>query len=586
MKLQDQIQPHRSKNFVCRGGRKNSPCVSVANPEYAKMLSFSKYLRILFSGLLLSLTLSIIILSSVPPVSRDALTHHLAVPKLYLKHGGIYEIPSLIFSYYPMNLDLLYIIPLYFGNDIVPKFIHFSFALLTAWLIFGYLRKRINTLYALLGALFFLSLPVIVKLSTTVYVDLGLIFFSTASLICLFKWIENDFKLKYLIISAIFCGLALGTKYNGLIVLFLLTLFVPFIYSRTTQNRTSKPYMAIWYGAVFMIVALLIFSPWMTRNYIWTNNPVFPFYDNWFNPGEAGSTAGSAGFTGHFVMRKVIFNESWWETALIPVRIFFQGQDGNPKYFDGRLSPFLFFLPFFAFFHIRRSPPVLRTEKNILLAFVILFLSFAFFKTDMRTRYIAPIIPPLVILSILGLREINEIISNRCFATSRKVWRGFVSLAVSLMICLNAAYIIGEFRYVQPISYINGSVGRDEYIERYRPEYSAIKFANKHLLDNARILCVFLGNRGYYNDREILFDKNQNMFKRIVKNADSPERISLDLDKAGITHLLIRYDLFNNWSNNNFDTKEKGILSIFFKEHVSPLFSKGGYGLFRLEKHG
>ena len=72
--------------------------------------------------------LAILVLASVPPVDRDALTHHLAVPKLYLKHGGIYAIPAIPFSYYPMNLDLLYLIPLYFGNDIIPKYIHFAFA--------------------------------------------------------------------------------------------------------------------------------------------------------------------------------------------------------------------------------------------------------------------------------------------------------------------------------------------------------------------------------------------------------------------------------------------------------------------------
>ena len=66
-------------------------------------------------------------LASVPPTSRDALTHHLAVPKLYLQHGGIYEIPWLEFSYYPMNLDLLYMIPLAFGNDIIPKVFTFFF---------------------------------------------------------------------------------------------------------------------------------------------------------------------------------------------------------------------------------------------------------------------------------------------------------------------------------------------------------------------------------------------------------------------------------------------------------------------------
>ena len=131
--------------------------------------------------LLAVLVTGIVVLASVPPVSRDALIHHLAIPKLYLKHGGIYEIPGARWSYYPMNLDLLYLIPLYFGNDIIPKYIHFAFALLTALLIFRYLKKRLAVIYALLGVMVFLSLPVIIKLSITAYVDLGLIFFSTAS---------------------------------------------------------------------------------------------------------------------------------------------------------------------------------------------------------------------------------------------------------------------------------------------------------------------------------------------------------------------------------------------------------------------
>ena len=89
------------------------------------------FIKALLITLLAVLVVSIVILSCVPPVSKDALVHHLAVPKLYLKHGGMYEIPFMPFSYYPMNLDLIYLIPLYFGNDILPKFIHFSFALLT-----------------------------------------------------------------------------------------------------------------------------------------------------------------------------------------------------------------------------------------------------------------------------------------------------------------------------------------------------------------------------------------------------------------------------------------------------------------------
>ena len=166
--------------------------------------------------------------------------HHLTVPKLYIEHGGIHEIPDMVFSYYPMNLDLLYMVPLYFGNDIIPKFIHFAFALLTAFFIFRYLQKRAGENYGILGTVLFLSVPIIIKLSTTVYVDLGLIFFSFASILYVIEWIESDFRWKYLIISAIFCGLGLGTKYNGLIIVFLLTLFIPLFFSRFSQNRKNS----------------------------------------------------------------------------------------------------------------------------------------------------------------------------------------------------------------------------------------------------------------------------------------------------------------------------------------------------------
>jgi len=58
---------------------------------------------VLATAVLLSMILvaAIAVLASVPPVSRDALVHHLAVPKLWLEHGSIYEMPGMEFSYYP-----------------------------------------------------------------------------------------------------------------------------------------------------------------------------------------------------------------------------------------------------------------------------------------------------------------------------------------------------------------------------------------------------------------------------------------------------------------------------------------------------
>jgi len=570
-----------------------------------------RYVKFVLFLLIAALIGSIIILASVPPVSRDALTHHLVVPKLYLNHGGIYEIPTIIFSYYPMNLDLLYMVPLYWGNDIIPKFIHFVFALLTAGLIFNYLKQRTDRVWALCGALFFLSLPVIVKLSITVYVDLGLVFFSTAAILMLMRWLEGRFQINFLLLAAICCGLALGTKYNGLIVLFLLTVFIPLAYISKSKNllNLNKPeykagfvkmqVKAVGYGALFCAVALLVFSPWMLRNYAWKGNPVYPLYRHVFNrqhimvadpvngEDEIGSrpehnpkSKSTVTKWSPFAIRKLVYNEPWWAIALIPVRIFFQGQDDNPKYFDGQLNPFLFLLPFFAFFRIKNNPAVFRTEKKIWALFSILFILYAYFQTDMRIRYIAPVIPPLVILATLGLQQLTTALAGRWSQRNKGMLAGVIFIMVAAILIVNLSYIVKQFDYVAPFSYIGQKIDRDAYIARYRPEHTVYRYANKHLPDKVKILGLFLGNRRYYCDRDLRFGNN--LFRQIIKGADSATTTLAQLQKRGFTHVLIRFDLFNRWAAKQFDDNEKKILAAFTRAYLNSLISADGYGLFEL----
>jgi hypothetical protein len=577
--------------------------------------SHQKSFKIGLVSLLSVLIFAVGFLAWVPPVSRDALTHHLVVPKLYLQHGGIYEIPSIVFSYYPMNLDLLYMIPLYFGNDIAPKYIHFLFALLTAVLIFYYLQKRLGSQWGLFGALFFLSLPLIVKLSISIYVDLGLIFFSTAALVSLLKWIESRLQLKFFIISAISCGLALGTKYNGLIVLFLLTIFIPFIYisyskkdssTNTSANRATPIRLqlkAVGFGALFAAIALMVFSPWMIRNYVWKTNPIYPLYDNLFNraisvppnthydrqdpkPDRVSQQASEANLTrwSSFAIRKVIYGESWWKIAFIPVRIFFQGQDDNPRYFDGKLNPFLFFLPFLAFIHLNKDPAPLRFEKKIFIFFAILFLLYAFSMSSIRIRYVAPIIPPLVILATLGLHQLTTMVTNRIKTQPAWIGSGFVMFMITIILALNASYIWNQFRHVDPLSYISGRMSRDAYIAKYRPEYSIYQYVNRHLPENAKLLGLFLGNRLYYSERDLIFGVSE--FKKIVNSADSEKKFLKELREKGFTHLIIRFDLFNQWANKQFDDRKKELIKLFFVGHVRPILSRDGYGLFELNSIG
>ena len=187
-----------------------------------------------------------VLLCLMPPVSRDALIHHLAIPKLWIRHGGFFETPWADFSYFPMNVDLLYLVPLLFGNDRVPAFIHLLFGWGTGYLVYRYLKNHAGRVWGLLGLLVFVSTPMVIRLSITAYVDLGMIFFTTASVLSYLRWRDGGYEdVKWLLLAAVCMGLAAGTKYNALISWLFLGGAVCFLYARDT----GKQLQAIRWGA-------------------------------------------------------------------------------------------------------------------------------------------------------------------------------------------------------------------------------------------------------------------------------------------------------------------------------------------------
>lgn len=536
--------------------------------------------------LLISLTIliiSIVFLSLVPPVSKDALVHHLALPKLYLKHGGIFEIPFMDFSYYPMNLDLLYMIPLYFGNDIVPKFIHFGFGLLSAFLVYYYLKTRTSILYGLLGALLFLSTPIIFKLSNSVYVDLGEIFFSFGSLFFILEWPRKELKLRYLIMAGVMCGLALGTKYTGLVTLLILCLSVPYIYSRNNRGKKTGFVKPASSGLLFLLISLIVFSPWAIRNYHWKGNPVYPLYKKVFNPPKTVQNSSTYDNLhqkqnrGFFTYRSIIYDEPGWYIALLPVRIFLEGEDGKPQFFDGKLNPFLLVLPFFAFIRIKQDSGYLKIEKTVLLGFSVLFFCFALFSAVLRIRYISPIIPPLIILSIFGIHNLFKVFLSFHSLKVRKLGIAIFVCLMIFMFFLNAQYIVTQFNYVKPVSYLNGNLNRGEYISKYRPEYAAIEYINQNTENRSKIYFIFIGKRGYYCDRDYIF--NINIIKRLINSSKSPEDIAIGLRRQGLSHIFIYYRLFDKWLKDNYTEEKVFMTQQFFRESLSTLFVKNGFGV-------
>lgn len=277
-----------------------------------------------------------------------------------------------------------------------------------------------------------------------------------------------------------------------------------------------------------------------------------------------------------------MYHESWWEIVLVPFRIFFEGRDNSHQYFDGRLNPALLLLPLFSFFASGKDSDITKrkNEKIIFAGFSILFILLVFFRTSMRIRYIAPAIPCLVILSIYGVKNIFLIIDRHVTGKARNVITGLSVAAVLIFFSLNAVYISDQFRTVMPFQYVSGKISKDQYIEKFRPEYAVIQHANVFLPPDARILSLFIGGREYYSDRKMSFDID--LFQSSIRNSVSPEKIRSNLIDSGFSHLLIRFDMFDNWCNHNLDQKEIQMVTRLLSDRNLLLYAKNGHGLYKL----
>lgn len=506
-----------------------------------------------------------ILLNLTPPISRDALIHHLAVPKLWLKHGGFYETPWANYSYYPMNINLLYLICLYFKNDIAPKFIHMAFGLGTGWLIFGYIRQRLDSNWGLLGMLIFISTPIVIWLSTSAYIDLGMTFFTTGSVLALVKWRDSEFKrFKWILISSVCMGVAIGSKYNALIAWVIVNLMVVQVYARNTHKQLA----ALKYGLIFFVITAAVALPWYLKNYLLTANPFYPLFESFFKsiPHETmgeivyRQAAEQTGRLSFFRLREIAYGETFWETLLIPLRMFFQGDDTNYRYFQGVLNPIL--IVFTPFIVLNKSN---ARDKSLFVIFTVFFIIVSYFTTLQQVRYILPTLPFLAILAAMGLKDLTDRLKSETlfsflrFPNTVKLYAPTILIAVVVvLLSVNGLYLKNRLSIINPWPYVIGKETKDGFLKRHLLHYDAVKFINSHLPDDAVIYELFLGRRGYYLDRSY---KNEPSFgmdtiRKMVNRSTGEEEFREYIRSMGVTHILMRTGLVDNYLKNNFSKEE------------------------------
>jgi hypothetical protein len=366
---------------------------------------------------------------------------------------------------------------------------------------------------------------------------------------------------------------------------------VMFSYVRDTKRQLS----ALQYGLLFFIITILVASPWYLKNYLQTGNPFYPLFNSFIKllhhppvqealNGQAIEKTGKISF---FKMREVMYGESFWETLLIPIRMFFQGKDNSYKYFQGSLNPILIiFLPF-AFLNKRYGK-----DNIIFVCFTVIFLFMAYFLTAKQVRYILPVLPFLAIIAVVGIKEILDKLKERSLFSSlrfgekiKSIANVFVFASVTILLIFNFIYLKYRIETINPFPYVLGKETRESFLRRHLLHYDAVKFINDTLPEDASIFTIFLGRRGYYLNRKYKNEPSfgMNAVRQMVISSASEKTFDLNIRSMNVTHILVRSDLFYKFLNDNFSKAEIKRLLNHIKKRWIKLYDNNGYAVWDVQ---
>ena len=238
-------------------------------------------IRAPFTSIVIFVLLTIYFLGAcVPEREVDSLWYHLAVPLYYITHGGFIQlVPFNMPSHYPMNVHLHYTFSLLIGNDTAVKvflYCHFIPFLILLWSTvkrFGREEWGLFAVAVYLCCLHF-RLPVMANVQRAVYFHVFL------SYVLLWEALETR-RWDLFILSSLFCGMAMGTKFNGLLFgyvpqwLFLAGWILCDSKTRLFENGLK------W--ITHSVIAWLMMSPWLIKSLILTGNPLYPMMGELFS---------------------------------------------------------------------------------------------------------------------------------------------------------------------------------------------------------------------------------------------------------------------------------------------------------------
>lgn len=506
----------------------------------------------------------------LPITARDALIHHMAVPKWWIAADKIIEINWHHWSYYPMLVDLGFTGLMAEGLVDYVGLYHFSFLIMLSGLVANFVQRKFqDNLVAALGFVWCLTLPVCIRLASTPLVDLGLALYSMIAFIAIIQHLKQPESGFFPITAGVALGLGLGTKYNGLLMLLLFSIGAFYLLLKTEKTTFS----ALARTCLIGLLAIFVYFPWMLKNAIWTYNPFFPLFVKYLGPALAFPSAIKG--LSPIAHRLIIYNESWLEVALLPLRVLFLGQDDNPQLFDGRLTPLLIFsiVPFFFFWR------KLKIRPWLVFAYILVvgYFCCGTFLAAMRIRYMAPIFGPLIVLSCFGCLLIYKKISQ-------KYQRYFIGTVILFELVWSLFYSVQLLTKSKALQYYFSKQTPEAYLRENVDEYALAEYVNSHLDKDSHLYLLYTGDRYYYYERSVVSAgyHSGNQMIAWIKSVSKADQLKNELHIRGIDYLVVHGPRLTVALNQTLDNEGKQIWNSFVSESLEPVYNLKNYTLFKI----
>ncbi|MEW6618660.1 MAG: glycosyltransferase family 39 protein [bacterium] len=484
-----------------------------------------------------------------PPILFDDLVYHLAIPDIYIKNHKIVNIPHLLFSNYPLNAEMLFTLAILLKSDTLAQLIHFTFGILSGVSIYVFTQTYLGRKQGLVALLIFFSMPSVVLTMSFAFNDLALTYYVILAVYAMLNWIKINDR-RWLLLSGIMTGLAVGVKYSGLLCFIILFLAI----------IKHKPALKELF--IFSLMVLLPVLPWLIKNLIFVKNPVYPFLygilggENWdiFSAQRFNQEMSHYGPSHSGILRYLIlpfFITCDWRTGDIPI---------------GPLV--LLYLPFLFF--------IKNVDKTI--KYLLIFCGLYFFfwtATSMVIRFLFPCIAFLCPIVAYVIKEIRK--------------SPIYELPIAIALILNIytlSTVIG-----QHADFYLGNKTRQEKLLSAQPVkdyYQAIKFINENLPPGSKIL--FIGEpRRYYCEKEVLTSTELDtaIISKLVKESKTINGLFHKLKDLKVTHIL--YNRHNiSWLERQFncfnwqDKTQKALYESFINS-LSPIYAAGKVYLYEIK---